>query len=201
MIYLVRHGRTAANARGLLLGRADPELDDEGRRQATALSQLLQTDCAGRATQVVSSPLKRCRQTAETIAAGLGGDVTVDDRWIEMDYGEFDGMPVASVTTETWAHWMGDVAWAPPGGESLADLGTRVRQACRELVGVETETPDKDVIVVTHVSPIKAAVAWTLGVGDEVAWRLFVAPASVTRLNATGSRRSLHSFNETAHLA
>jgi hypothetical protein len=53
---------------------------------------------------------------------------------------------------------------------------------------------------VTHVSPIKAAVAWALGVGDEVAWRLFVAPASITRIAVSGARRSLHSFNEIAHL-
>jgi len=53
---------------------------------------------------------------------------------------------------------------------------------------------------VTHVSPIKAAVAWALGVGDDIAWRLYVAPASITRVAVSGARRSLHSFNETAHL-
>jgi broad specificity phosphatase PhoE len=56
------------------------------------------------------------------------------------------------------------------------------------------------VVVVSHVSPIKAAVAWALGVGDEVTWRLFVAPASLTRI-ALGDRGPvLHTFNEVAHL-
>ena len=55
-------------------------------------------------------------------------------------------------------------------------------------------------MVVTHVSPMKAAVAWALGVDDEVTWHLYVAPASITRISTSGPRRSLHSYNGTAHL-
>ena len=47
--------------------------------------------------------------------------------------------------------------------------------------------------------PIKAALAWALGVGDEISWRAFVAPASITRI-ATGPRRALHGFNDIGHL-
>jgi broad specificity phosphatase PhoE len=57
------------------------------------------------------------------------------------------------------------------------------------------------VVVVTHVSPIKAAVAWALGVGDEVAWRMWVGPASITRIGVAGGVPSLRSFNEIGHLA
>ena len=78
-----------------------------------------------------------------------------------------------------WAAWRADSTWSPPGGESLAALGVRVRAACAGLVD---EAAGRDVVVVTHVSPIKAAVAWALGVGDEVAWRMWVAPASITRI-------------------
>ena len=193
MIVLVRHGRTAANASGLLLGRADPELDAEGQLQAARLAEALSGEQVAR---VVSSPLVRCRQTAAAVAGALGVPVEVDDRWIELDYGELDGTATASIPPETWAKWMADVAWAPPGGESLARLGERVRVACDELA-----RESDDVVVVSHVSPIKAAVAWALGVGDEVAWRLFLAPASMTRIAASGSRRSLHAFNQTTHLA
>jgi broad specificity phosphatase PhoE len=61
---------------------------------------------------------------------------------------------------------------------------------------------DGDVVVVSHVSPIKAAAAWALGVGDEVAWRMYVAQASITRIGVggPGGLPSLRSFNETAHL-
>jgi broad specificity phosphatase PhoE len=60
---------------------------------------------------------------------------------------------------------------------------------------------DRDVVVVTHVSPIKAAVAWALGVGDEVAWRMWVGPASITRIGVADAVPSLRSFNEIGHLA
>ena len=197
MIVLVRHGRTDANARGLLLGRADPALDDEGRRQAARLAVALGPLDGAR---VVTSPLARCRQTAQAIVAANapGAAVEVDERWIELDYGAFDGLGAGDVPAATWAAWRADVAWTPEGGESLAALGVRVRAACEALAG---EARDRDVVVVTHVSPLKAAVAWALGVGDEVAWRMWVGPASISRIGFTGSSPSLRSFNEVAHLA
>jgi broad specificity phosphatase PhoE len=205
VIVLVRHGRTEANALGLLLGRADPALDDEGRRQAGRIAAGLGVLDVAR---VVTSPLQRCRSTAAAIAAALGeaaggpdgtaeAAVEVDERWVELDYGALDGRPVAEVGAERWASWRSDPSWAPEGGESLAALGERVRAACEEL---SKEGADRDVVVVTHVSPIKAAVAWALGVGDEVAWRMWVAPASITRIGIGPHGPALRSFNELAHL-
>jgi broad specificity phosphatase PhoE len=197
VIVLVRHGRTDANARGLLLGRADPVLDDEGQRQAARLATALGPLDGAR---VITSPLARCRQTAEVIVAAGACDVPVDvdEAWIELDYGAFDGLGASDVPAATWATWRADVAWTPEGGESLAALGARVRSACESLA---EEARDRDVVVVTHVSPVKAAVAWALGVGDEVAWRMWVGPASISRIGFAGSSPSLRSFNEVAHLA
>lgn len=197
MIVVVRHGRTAANAGGLLLGRADPPLDGEGARQASALAAACTTLDVAR---IVTSPLGRCGETAAAIAAGApaGPAVEVDERWIELDYGDLDGRPISEVSAATWAAWRSDVGWRPPGGESLASLGARVREACEALVD---EASERDVVVVSHVSPIKAAVAWALGVGDGTAWRMWVGPASITRVGVAGGRPSLRSFNETAHLA
>jgi broad specificity phosphatase PhoE len=195
-IHLVRHGRTAANAGGLLLGRLDPDLDAEGEVQAEAAAGVVATTVAPGPVRVVSSPLGRCRATAAVVARALGGDVVVevDDRWIELDYGDLDGTPFADVTAETWSAWRADVRWRPPGGESLADLGARVRDACEAIRGDADERGD--VVVVTHVSPIKAAVAWAIGVGDEVSWRLYVAPGSITRIAVRpGAPPSLHAFN------
>jgi broad specificity phosphatase PhoE len=196
VIVVVRHGRTDANARGLLLGRADPALDDEGRLQAARLAAALGPLEAAR---VVTSPLARCRQTAEAIAAASPHEVAtdVDDAWIELDYGAFDGLGAGDVPPDTWAAWRADVTWTPEGGESLAALGARVRSACESLA---EEARERDVVVVTHVSPVKAAVAWALGVGDEVAWRMWVGPASISRIGFAGSSPSLRSFNEIAHL-
>src|SRR3546814_20774869 len=82
MLIVVRNGRTEANAQGLLLGRRlDPELDELGRRQAATPAGAIEG-----ASRVVSSPLRRARQTAEAI----GLPVEVDERWGEMDYGSLD---------------------------------------------------------------------------------------------------------------
>lgn len=195
MLIVARHGRTAANARGLLLGRADPPLDEEGVRQAGALAAA----CASLdVAAVVSSPLGRCRQTAERVAAAVGVPVEVDERWIELDYGELDGRPTSEVPAETWAAWRADLEWCPPGGESIAALGRRVRAACDDLV---EPARARDVVVVSHVSPIKAAVAWALGVADDVAWRMWVAPGSVSRIGFNGRTPSLRAFNDLSHLA
>lgn len=187
---MVRHGRTDANASGLLVGRRiDPGLDDVGRAQAAALASVIPPGA-----RVVSSPLRRTRETAEA----LGLPVTVDERWVEIDYGTLDGTPIAEVDAATWTAWRQDLTAPLGGGESIADLGRRVREACADLA---EEAAESDVVVVTHVSPIKAALAWALGVGDEVAYRSFCAPASITEVRTTGGRPTLVTFNSTAHLA
>jgi broad specificity phosphatase PhoE len=193
VILLVRHGRTAVNAAGQLLGRSDPPLDTDGVAQADALGAVAAAWPGG--VRVISSPLRRCRDTAAAIASAAGAEVEVDDRWIELDYGTFEGMPLADIPADTWAKWRSDLDFRPPGGETIAELGVRVRAACEDLVAIASE---EDVVVVSHVSPIKAAVAWALGVDDRVTWRLFVAPGSVTRIAVAGGRIALHGFNDTS---
>jgi len=189
MLFLVRHGQTDANARGLLQGHVDLPLSARGRDQAAALAALVPDGA-----RVVSSPLRRARETA----AAFGRPVDVDARWIELDYGELDGVPVTDVPPDTWRSWRQDPRFTPPGGESLAALGVRVRDACGALV---PEIRDHDVVVVSHVSPIKAALAWALGVGDEVAWRMYVQVGSLARVTVNEWGPSLHSFNEVPAVA
>ena len=186
MLYLVRHGRTDANARGLLLGRADPPLSADGRAQALALAAHLPVDA-----RVIASPLRRTMETA----AALGRRVEVDDRWIELDYGELDGLALADVPAEVWAAWRADIEFAPPGGESLAALGRRVRAACDELVD---DVRERDVVVFTHVSPIKAALAWALRTDDSISWRVFVEVASIARIGIDDRGATVRSLNERA---
>ena len=186
MLLLVRHGQTAANAEGLLLGHADPPLTDLGREQASAVAAALPAP-----TRVISSPLQR----ATTTAAVFGPEIEIDRRWIELDYGEYDERPVASVDPEVWRRWRSDPTYAPGGGESISDLGRRVREACEEIVdAARTET----IIVVTHVSPIKAAIAWSLRVSDEIAWRMYVEDASISRIDIGANGPALRWFNRHA---
>ena len=188
MLIVVRHGRTEANRDGRLLGRLDVDLDDLGRRQATAMAASV-----GPVDRIVTSPLRRTRQTADA----WGQEVEVDERWIELDYGALDGTPMRDVEPAVWDAWRRDVGYAPPAGESIAALGERVRAACDAIVA---DAVDRNVLVVSHVSPIKAAVGWALGVGEAIAWRMFVAPASVTRIAVSERGPSLHAFNLVDHL-
>jgi broad specificity phosphatase PhoE len=188
VLILVRHGRTAANASGLLVGHLDVPLDERGAEQAALVGKSLSG-----IDRVISSPLQRCRQTAEA----LGLPVEVDDRWIELDYGEFDGQPLASIGRAVWDEWRADPTYVPAGGESLAALAQRVSTACDELVA---EALDSNIVIVSHVSPIKAAAAWALAAGVEIAWRSHLDQASISRITITSTGPVLRSFNETAHL-
>jgi broad specificity phosphatase PhoE len=188
VLIIARHGRTAANASGQLLGRRDPGLDATGEVQAAAIGRAL----VG-ADRVISSPLRRCRETA----AMVGRPVEVDERFIELDYGVLEGVPVAEVPASTWASWRADRGWSPDGGESLDELAARVWPALGDLCD---EAAERDIVVVSHVSPIKASLAWSLGVGIETQWRCFVQQASISRIAVRAGVPSLHSFNETHHL-
>jgi probable phosphoglycerate mutase len=184
---LLRHGRTVSNAGGLLQGRADNPLDDEGHRQAAAAAAAI-----GPVDLVIASPLLRAQETARHLNAT---ELVTDDRWIELDYGDWDGRPMSDVPRETWARWRGDLGLRPPNGETLIELGMRVRSALDQLV--ESALPDR-VVVVSHVSPIKAAIAWTLGTDDLVSWRMRLTTGSWSVVDLSGPKPSLVTFNQTA---
>jgi broad specificity phosphatase PhoE len=192
VLILVRHGESTGNANGLLLGRIDAPLTAKGEAQAVSVGPVLSG-----VTRLISSPLQRARHTAEALGTGL--PIEIDDRWIEVDYGEFDGRPLGSVPDEVWTKWRSDPEFRPPDGESLREAGTRVRVACEELFsedGQGARGPGA-VVVVSHVSPIKAATCWALGLGDEGAWRLYLATASVTRIAWGATGPVLAQFNQT----
>lgn len=184
MLVLCRHGRTIANAAGRLQGRLDQPLDAEGVRQAQAVAEAI-----GTPDLLVSSPLLRACQTADA----YGIEYTIDDRWIELDYGQWEGWPLQDVPAETWATWRGDNEFAAPDGETLTMLDRRVRQACDELVDTAR---DATVVVVSHVSPIKAAVAWALDHDVRMSWRCRLDQAAVCRIEMTASGPSLVTFNQ-----
>lgn len=189
MLILVRHGQTQANAEARVLGRADPPLTELGLRQATAMAAAV-----GSVDRVVASPLARARQTA----ACFGVPVEVDERWIELDFGEYDERLLTDVPLEVWQRWRADPGYAPPGGESLVSVGERVRAACEALAD---DARERNVVVVSHVSPIKAAVTWALGTGDEVIWRLFLDLASVSKVEVGPHGPVLRTYNDTTHLS
>lgn len=169
-------------------GRLDPPLDDVGRRQAKAIAAMV-----GHVDDVISSPLRRATETAVC----FGRDVVVDERWIEVAYGEYEGVPTGEVPPEVWQAWRTNREFATKGGESFSSLDTRVRAACEELA---SRIAERDVVVVSHVSPIKSAVAWALGVTMEIMFRCHLGQASVCRIDIGRFGPVLHSFNERARI-
>ena len=184
MLYLVRHGRTDANANGLLQGRLDPPLDELGHRQAAAVAERI-----GPVDEVIASSLRRAQDTA----GYFGDDVVIDDRWIEVAYGEYEGVPVGEVPPEVWQSWRTNREFATRGGESFGSLDARVREACEELAG---RLSGRNIVVVSHVSPIKSAVSWALNATMEIMFHCHLSQASMCRIDIGKFGPVLHSFNE-----
>ena len=186
VLVLVRHGRTEANAARKLQGLLDLPLDDVGRAQAAGVAEWL-----GTPDRVISSPLQRARQTAEA----FGVPYEIDDRWLELDYGSLDGVPLADVDQDVWARWRTDAHYRVGGdGETMAEMHKRVVSAAEELLA---DSADQLVVVTSHVSPIKAAVTWALGVDVSVGWRCHLDQASVCRILVGPSGPILLGYNET----
>ncbi len=195
----MRHGESVANAQGLLAGRIDAPLTELGRAQAAAVPSLLTAPVL----DLYTSPLERARDTAAALALALPPDVEpqVDERWVEVDYGEFDGEPLRDIPADIWQQWRRDPGFRPTGGETLAEVETRVAAACDGLFAADEDGARRgagDVLVVSHVTPIKAAVAWALGADAGLSWRLHLNTASVTRIGWANGGPVLHGFNQVA---
>jgi probable phosphoglycerate mutase len=131
----VRHGETERSAGHIYSGQSDVPLTDAGREQARLAGARLAD--AG-IDAVWSSPLCRATETAEAIAAATGAPVTVDDRLIEVDYGELEGFDRDSASERFGAafeEWRADPFNAPlPGMEPLGDALARARSATHDAV-------------------------------------------------------------------
>ena len=192
MLILLRHGQTAANAQSLLQGRIDLSLDEVGVEQARKCGEYLRA--AYNDLVVISSPLIRAQQTAGAVS----DSVEIDERFIELDYGDWDGVALADVDQQQWAQWRNDPSFRPPNGETLLELDARVQPALHELMEVAKK---HTVVVVSHVSPIKSGVAWAMGVGPETSWRMHLERASICRIAIGPRGPALHTFNDTSHLS
>ena len=191
MIILIRHGQTTTNARQLLVGRSDPALTELGERQARALAPLL----VG-VVEVWTSPLRRARDTAALAVPGV--EARVAEAFIEVDYGHLDGQPLSAVTLEQWHLFETDHDVALGEGESLAAVDARVHaqlDALFEDAQGLIHDPDRHLAIVSHVSPIKSAMAWALGVPGSVAWRTRLDNGSLTTIASRRHTPALVHFN------
>ncbi len=193
-LLLVRHGEVDANRELRYLGRSDPRLNPTGRLQAARLADTL---AALRVDRVLTSPLRRARETAVLIADRAGRHVEIEPRLAEMSFGAWEGQTRAQVLAagqqqaSQLLRWERDPRNAPPGGESLASVRVRSLALVAEL---RRSARGSTVALVSHVGPIKAMLCVALGLPLRAARRMFLDPASVSVVD-WGSRPVLRLFN------
>ncbi|MFD9500691.1 bifunctional RNase H/acid phosphatase [Streptomyces sp. NPDC060035] len=199
---LLRHGETALTPgkRFSGSGGSDPELSDTGRHQAACAAEAF--EARGTVQEIVSSPLRRCRETAAAVAGRLGLRVRIEDGLRETDFGAWEGLTFAEVRERygpDLTTWLASPDAAPTGGgESFAEVADRVSAARDRLIA---RYAGRTALVVTHVTPIKTLVRLALGAPPDSMFRMELLPASVSTVAYYGDgNASLRLLNDTSHL-
>jgi len=180
LILLVRHGENDYVKKKLLAGRLPGvHLNKKGQAQAQALAERLKSLPI---KAVYSSPLERALETAEPLAKALGLEVIPRPGLIELDIGEWQGLPLKSLQRlKVWRKVQGNPSrYRFPGGEAFLDTQQRI---CTEIESLAAMHQPKEIIAcVSHADPIKLAVVLYLGMPLDNFQRLAVSPGSITAL-------------------
>ena len=198
VIVLVRHGETDWNRERIFRGRADISLNDNGLEQARKTARALR-DMPVEA--VYSSPLSRALMTAREIASVFNLPVETVEAFNDIDFGEWEGMPVRDVGEKYPAEFR---RWretphleAPPGGEAFPAVRERAGRQLDRLAGSRESGA---LVVVTHRVVLKLLLIAALKLGEEKFWSLQQDPCAVNILHYRQGRYILSRFNETCHL-
>jgi broad specificity phosphatase PhoE len=198
-LLLIRHGEVDANVEYRFLGRRDDPLNENGLAQAQRLASLAATLPID---LVLSSPKDRARTTAKAITEASGADLRLDDRLVELDFGDWEGLTRQQIIDgdpmrrEFILRWDRDPALAAPGGESLTAVQERIVGFADESV---RDHAGETLAVVSHMGPIKALLCAALGVPLTGARRLFLDPATVSVVDWS-TRPVVRLVNSHAHL-
>lgn len=154
-VLFVRHGESQANRRNLFIGHTDMDLEENGVKQAETTAQFIAENFS--VDTVYASDLSRAARTGQIIADRLGLPIQKDARFREIYAGEWEGEPFDalyekfSVDFTVWNRDLGRSRCT--GGESVAELGTRIMAAATEIA---EENAGKTVVIATHATPIRA---------------------------------------------
>ncbi|MBI1757795.1 MAG: histidine phosphatase family protein [Actinobacteria bacterium] len=190
-LWLVRHGETEWSRLRRHTGRTDVPLTEHGQRQALALAPVL---AAAKPVLVLVSPLQRARRTAELAGlvgpAAAGSLVRVDGNLSEWDYGKYEGLTTAEIREDHpgWRIWTGD----PPGGETLAQVATRVD---RVMARIDDALPTGNVVVVGHGHVGRVMAARWLGLPADAGRLLALGPATPCVLGTEHGARVVDRWN------
>lgn len=196
---LLRHGQTPLSAEKRFAGTGDIQLTEAGVAQAKLAGERLAA--RGGIDVILTSPLRRARQTAAEVAAATGANVVTDEGFRETDFGAWEGLTFAEAQ-QRWpgevAAWLADPAAAPPGGESFAAVNTRVKAAlARLLAAYERQT----VLVVSHVTPIKTLLTMALLAPPAAMYRMHLDVGALSEIDWYADGPAVvRSLNDTAHL-
>ncbi len=201
-VVLLRHGdtRLSPERRFSGVGSGDPGLSPAGRDQArrAAGSVLLQ---GGAFTEVLTSPMTRCQETARIVAAALGVSIVVDRDLREMDFGRWEEMTFDEVQErypDDLRRWTQSAGASPTGSsETFAAVVDRMGAVAERFA---SRYAGASVLAVTHITPVKALVAHALGAPPTALFHMELSSACFSRISYTGGDASVRLLNDTSHL-
>jgi len=176
LLHLLRHG--ALETPGLLMGRTDGVPTQAGI--GACIEQVASLDI----TAIVSSDLQRASLAAEAIGAARGLSASIDPRWRELDFGDWDGLASSAIDAEASSRfWDDPEAHPPPGGERWSSLLVRVAAAISEITEPST-------LVVTHGGAMRAALAHLCGFQQRQLWAFDLPYGALLTLKVWPGERS-----------
>jgi broad specificity phosphatase PhoE len=197
-IYLIRHGTTEWNREEIFRGRADCALNDTGRAEAQAVAAYFQ---GVEIEKIYSSPLSRADETAKAIAAKRGLPVIPNSAFIDLDFGEWQGLPLKEVREKypdlyrVWRERPQDVTF--PGGENLARVRAR---AWEGLLRVVQENREKTALIVSHRVITKVLICAALGLDNSHFWQIKQDTTAINCLEYARDQFVASLINDTCHL-
>ena len=188
---LVRHAHHDRVGRGLA-GRTDVPLSAEGSAQAERLARRLEREGLD---ALQTSPLLRTRQTAEAVARRCGIEVEIAPDIVEVDFGDWTGRSFDELEQDgRWRRWNAfRSAGHCPAGESMAQVQMRF---VSHLIRLHEDRPGTRVALVGHADPIRAVLAYWLGVPLDLFLRIEVSPASISAVELRDREPRVLSVNE-----
>jgi len=197
-LFLLRHGVTVHTPERRFSGRNDLALTEDGRGQIAAAARRLAA--LGSISAVVTSPLRRTRESAEIVADALHLPVDVDDDLVELDFGTLEGMSwveAQAAFPDQLSAFRSSPDNTAPGGESISGVRARMDNA---LARIRSKHEGRDVAVLTHMTPIKVLLCMALDVPLSTVHRFFLAPAGLSIIEwYLDGRASVNLVNDTTH--
>lgn len=193
-IIFLRHGQATNNTQRVLAGRTDGiPLTDIGINQAQHTAELLEHMNVSR---IYSSPIQRAKHTAEIVGKHNSLDVSIDDRLIELDMGKFTGMAYDDIFNNHGNVFMkfynGELEIAHNGVETFSDVKKRVLSIVDHVI---EKHPDENVVLVTHMDPIKAMLSTIVDLSPTNLYELIIANASLNIFREKDRKLSISGLN------